>query len=194
MNRILLLPILMLAGCVTAIPNNSTVSDMLLHKVKANSKEVVKYEFESALPIDHTVSMGSLPASPSNANKFYGAMTKEYMDTKFVKQGDGGVLIKIKLESLSVDQEVAEGFLNKMATAVGSNGGGDATAKATMVSTVTVEKKGKVLGTKKVSASADENYKTGMAADMGRTYSDLLNKAANKSLLMTDSFLESLAL
>jgi hypothetical protein len=186
LNALLLGSVFLFVGCAT-IPQNSNLNDMLLINTKSNASEKALVVFESKLPADHKVTMGSLDAV-SNINTIYGKMIRQYMQSKFPNQGEGGLTVNVTLKSLATK--------TNMDTSIGNVLGATQTSlEAELSASVTVKKGNKELGTKEIIAQTEQsNQVSGQYGAIEKAHSDLINQVANKSIIVINSYLESLKL
>lgn len=180
----ILATVFLTVGCAT-IPQNSNLNDMLLLNTKSNSKEKALVVFESKLPVDHKVTMGSLDAV-SNINTIYAKMIKQYMQSKFPNQGEGGLTVNVTLKSLTTK--------TNMDTSIGNMLGSTQTSlEAELLASITVKKGDKEIGTKEIISQTEQsNQVGGQLGAVEKAHSDLINQVANKSIMVINSYLESL--
>ena len=184
------LTILLLSSCAQVVSTNSTINDLVMMSVKTNSKVGISYSFNSDLPNEHTVMMGSLKAT-TNANVTLKGMIDEFMVSKFLNTSGKDYSISIVLKDCDISQKMDNSASNAL-MALSSYGAEASVVSKTKV-LVTIKGNGKD-ELKMVNASAEENYNTVDNIGMNRIYGNVMNKSFNKVLAQINGFIESLDL
>jgi hypothetical protein len=182
------LTILLLSSCAQVVSTNSTINDLVMMSVKTNSKVGISYSFNSDLPNEHTVMMGSLKAT-TNANVTLKGMIDEFIGSKFLNTSGADYSISITLKDCDISQKMDNSASNTL-MALSSYGAEASVVSKTKV-LVTIKGNGKD-ELKMINVSAEENYNTVDNIGMNRIYGNVMNKSFNKVLAQINGFIESL--
>ncbi len=183
-NTVAIAVALACASCATPVPINSNLDNLVLTSVSP-SKTPVDYTFESEIDEQHTIAVGAFD-SQSNIKPTFGAMAETYIQTKFAKRSPSGVKVRIRLVEYQAAHETHDAILAL------SSSGSSATARATLKAAVVVGKSGAAKVERPVLASASINFNTAdPGLDYGRLYSDLMNQASNRAIIMIDKMIAS---
>ena len=177
-------------GCGALFPvvQDSTLSDVVLTRIKT-SKYAIVADYSSKLPDDYQVQFDpSFPPQPYNINSQTKGMYQEYFQFKSNQSNDKELGVHITIDSFETTYREEGGLGAQL------SGTHDIKRSATIQLTVQVRMPDgsvhaqKIAGRETLGIQGADKHGTWMAV-----YSSAVNKAINKSIIMTDGFIEALA-
>lgn len=213
LNRMLILSLIFIIGCVSNLPMTSSVNDFVMMGTKTNMSESVSFQYVSNIqdglikPYDRDKSKlvpGHLGFNHTESATL-GRMLNEYMGNKFTNLSpDGETTIKATLQDFWIEEYSTDtGAQQALAAFAGGEINRLCVARIKVLLTIN---RGGEETSKMISVTSEDNYVTGFGTgtstslvhrgkdSLEHTHARNLNKANNKVLMMINSYFEELGI